>query len=76
MLSTEEKWPELARIVLTATTAFGVRMHRAAAVEAQAGVSRQRPAFGPVRIKLGLLGDEIVQAAPEYDSCLQNCHAR
>ena len=28
VLSTEEKWPELARIMLTATTAFGVRMHR------------------------------------------------
>ena len=25
--------------------------------------------YGPVRIKLGFLGDELVQAAPEYESC-------
>jgi len=25
--------------------------------------------YGSVRIKLGFLGDELVQAAPEYESC-------
>ncbi len=71
VLSTEEKWPELARIVLTATTAFGVRMHRARRLKLKREFRVNETAFGPVRIKLGLLGDEIVQAVPEYESCLQ-----
>jgi uncharacterized protein (TIGR00299 family) protein len=71
VLSTEEKWSELARIMLTATTAFGVRMHRTRRLKLKREFRVNKTAYGPVRIKLGLLGDKIVQAVPEYESCLQ-----
>jgi pyridinium-3,5-bisthiocarboxylic acid mononucleotide nickel chelatase len=71
VLSTEEKWPELARIMLTATSAFGVRMHRARRLKLRREFRVNETPYGPVRIKLGFLGDEIVQAMPEYESCLQ-----
>ena len=56
VLSTEEKWPELARIMLTATTAFGVRMHRTRRLKLKREFRVNETAYGPVRIKLGLLG--------------------
>ena len=69
VLCTEEKSAELARILLTQTTAFGVRMHRAQRLKLRREFHVRETPYGPVRIKLGLLGDELVQAVPEYESC-------
>ncbi len=69
VLCTEEKSSELARILLTETTAFGVRMHRAQRLKLRREFQVRETPYGPVRIKLGLLGDELVQAVPEYESC-------
>jgi uncharacterized protein (TIGR00299 family) protein len=56
-------------LILRETSAFGVRR----AVLERRKVSRefkQAPTpFGQVTIKLGRIGDEIVHAAPEYESC-------
>ena len=69
VLCTEEKSSELARILLTQTTAFGVRMHRAQRLKLRREFQERETPYGPVRIKLGFLGDELVQAVPEYESC-------
>ena len=69
VLCTEEKSSELARILLTETTAFGVRMHRAQRLKLRREFQVRETPYGPVRVKLGLLGDELVQAVPEYESC-------
>ena len=69
VLCTEEKSSELARILLTETTAFGVRMHRAQRLKLRREFQERETPYGPVRIKLGFLGDELVQAVPEYESC-------
>lgn len=69
VLCTEEKSCELARILLTETTAFGVRMHRAQRLKLRREFHVRETPYGPVRVKLGLLGDELVQAVPEYESC-------
>ena len=69
VLCTEEKSSELARILLTETTAFGVRMHRAQRLKLRREFQVRETPYGPVRVKLGLLGNELVQAVPEYESC-------
>jgi len=69
VLASEEKASELARIVLTETSAFGVRMHRTRRMKLRREFRDVETSYGPVRIKLGFLGDELVQAAPEYESC-------
>jgi uncharacterized protein (TIGR00299 family) protein len=69
VLCNEEKSSELARILLTETTAFGVRMHRARRLKLRREFHVRETPYGPVRIKLGLLGDQLVQVVPEYESC-------
>ena len=69
VLATEETASELARIILTETSAFGVRMHRARRMKLRREFRDVETPYGSVRIKLGFLGDELVQAAPEYESC-------
>jgi uncharacterized protein (TIGR00299 family) protein len=69
VLCTEEKSSELARLLLTETTAFGVRMHPARRLKLSREFRVTETPYGPVRIKLGRLGDEIVQAVPEFESC-------
>jgi pyridinium-3,5-bisthiocarboxylic acid mononucleotide nickel chelatase len=69
VLCTEDKSSELARILLTETTAFGVRMHRTRRLKLRREFQVKETPYGPVRIKLGLLGDQLVQVVPEYESC-------
>ncbi len=69
VLCTAEKSSELARILLTETTTFGVRMHRVQRLKLRREFRVRETPYGPVRLKLGLLGDELVQAVPEYESC-------
>lgn len=69
VLCTPEKSSELSRILLTETTAFGVRTHRAQRLKLKREIQVRETPYGLVRIKLGLLGDELVQAVPEYESC-------
>ncbi|CAN5381363.1 nickel pincer cofactor biosynthesis protein LarC [soil metagenome] len=69
VLTTDAKSSELARIILTETSAFGVRMHSARRMKLRREFRDVETPYGSVRIKLGFLGDELVQAAPEYESC-------
>ena len=71
VLSPTDKSAELARILLTETTAFGVRMHRAQRLKLRREFHERETPYGTVRIKLGFLGDELVQSVPEYSSCLE-----
>lgn len=69
VLAAEETAPALARIILTETSAFGVRMHRVRRMKLRREFREVETPYGPVNLKLGFLGDELVQAAPEYESC-------
>jgi uncharacterized protein (TIGR00299 family) protein len=69
VLATEDSAPALARLILTETSAFGVRMHRCRRMKLRREFRDVETPYGPVRLKLGFLGDELVQAAPEYESC-------
>jgi len=60
---------DIARVILTETTTFGVRMvaaERRCLRRAQVEVTTP---YGPVRVKVGSLGDQVVTASPEYEDC-------
>ena len=65
VLCPTDKSSDLARILLTETTAFGVRMHRAERLKLRRELHQRETPYGTVRIKLGFLGDELVQTVPE-----------
>jgi uncharacterized protein (TIGR00299 family) protein len=59
----------LAGIVLAETTSLGVRWSPVARrVLSRRSVTVETP-YGPIPVKLGLDGDRIVNAAPEYEAC-------
>ena len=64
-----DKTDELARILLTETSAFGVRIHTAKRYKLRREFRDVETPYGSVRIKLGFLGDDLVQSAPEFESC-------
>lgn len=64
-----DKTDDLARILLTETSAFGVRIHTAKRYKLRRESREVETPYGPVMIKLGFLGDDLVQAAPEFESC-------
>ena len=71
VLSPNDKSWNLREILLTETTAFGVRMHRAERLKLRREFHERETPYGKVRVKLGFLGDELVQSVPEYSSCLE-----
>lgn len=69
VLCQPEKTDDLSRILLTETSAFGVRVHTARRYKLRREFRDVETPYGPVRIKLGFLGEDLVQAAPEFESC-------
>ena len=61
----------LTTIVLRGTTTLGVRSHDVRRTELERRFVTVHTAYGDLRLKLGLLGGELVNASPEYDDCAQ-----
>jgi uncharacterized protein (DUF111 family) len=59
----------LSGLILRETTTLGVRSHDVRRVELERRHETVTTPFGAVRVKLGILGDECVNVAPEYDDC-------
>ena len=60
---------KLGSAVLCETTAFGLRMERVERRTLRREEKTVQTPHGPVRVKLGYLGDKIVQIHPEDDDC-------
>jgi uncharacterized protein (DUF111 family) len=58
-------------LVLTETSAFGLRIDTIARVKLGRRFEIVSTEFGEITVKLGLKGDRVVQAAPEFESCRQ-----
>lgn len=61
--------PAIEEILLRETPTFGVRrilMERSKLARREESVSTR---YGKIRVKIGLLGDETLKAAPEYEDC-------
>jgi len=59
----------LASLVLRETTAFGLRLERVERRTLRREEKTIQTPHGPVRVKLGYLGDKLVQIHPEDDDC-------
>ena len=59
----------LASLVLRETTAFGLRLERVERRTLRREEKTVQTPHGPVRVKLGYLGDKLVQIHPEDDDC-------
>jgi uncharacterized protein (DUF111 family) len=68
VLGEEATRDALAGIILTETTAFGVRIDRVQRLKLARRMTTVATEFGDIAIKLGLKGDRVVQATPEFES--------
>lgn len=69
VLCHSDKTDEFARLLLTETSSFGVRIHSVRRCKLRREFRDVETPYGPVRIKRGFLGEELVQASPEFESC-------
>lgn len=69
VLCTQEALPKLAEVIFAETTAFGLRMDRVERWKLDRRFEKVATPHGEITVKLGLRGGEILQRAPEYESC-------
>jgi uncharacterized protein (DUF111 family) len=69
LLSPADSVDRLAEMMLTETTAFGVRATPADRRKLRREFRRVDTPFGEVMVKVGILDGRTVQASPEYESC-------
>ncbi len=60
---------EVARALLRETTTLGVRFRAVERMELARELHTVETPYGPVRIKVGRLGGEVLNAHPEWDDC-------
>ncbi len=69
VLCAEAEADRFAELILRETTAFGVRRHTAERRKLRREFIKVTTAFGEAQVKLGRLDGQVVQAAPEFESC-------
>lgn len=60
---------KMVHVLLTETSAFGVRRSEKRRYKLERRLEKVQTPFGEITIKLGLFRGEVVQVAPEYESC-------
>ena len=68
VLAEEGARDRLIDLILTETTAFGVRVERIERVKLARRTETVSTPFGEIAVKLGLKGGRVVQVAPEFES--------
>jgi len=69
VLCAEADADRFSELILRETTALGIRRHAVDRRKLRREVATVETSLGQVRVKLGRLNGEVVQAAPEYESC-------
>ncbi len=69
LLCAEGDADKFSELMLRETTAFGIRRHVAERRKLRREFTTVRTPHGEVTIKLGKLDGQIIQAAPEFESC-------
>ncbi|MBI5428448.1 MAG: nickel pincer cofactor biosynthesis protein LarC [Nitrospinae bacterium] len=67
---------KVAKILLSETSTFGVRYHEVDRVVLDREFQTVKTPYGPVRVKVGRLGGEVLHLAPEYDECKKIAQAQ
>jgi uncharacterized protein (TIGR00299 family) protein len=69
VLCTEADADRLSELILRETSAFGVRRYTTERRKLRREFTTVQTPYGPVAVKLGSLNGQVVQMAPEYESC-------
>lgn len=69
VLCADEKIAPLSDLIFEGTTAFGLRVEKVVRLKLNRRVETVRTEFGEVAVKIGSRGEEVLQVAPEYESC-------
>jgi uncharacterized protein (TIGR00299 family) protein len=69
VLCAETDTDKFVELILRETSTFGVRCYAAARRKLQREFASVKTSFGNVTVKIGRLSGQVVQAAPEYESC-------
>lgn len=59
----------LSAIILRETTSFGVRLYEAGRRKLRREIIKVQTRFGPIRVKAGYWGEELLILSPEYEDC-------
>lgn len=69
VLTDGEHYSVLLETVLTETTTLGVREYQVSRTALERRHETVQTKWGPVRVKLGLRGDAVLNATPEFEDC-------
>lgn len=69
VLCEETAAPMLADLIFRETSAFGLRTEKIVRLKLQRRFETVETSFGAVTVKLGFKGNELMQVAPEFESC-------
>ncbi|MCX7964791.1 MAG: nickel pincer cofactor biosynthesis protein LarC [Candidatus Sumerlaea chitinivorans] len=69
VLTAPEQLSPLLELVLRESTTFGVKVLRCDRFCLPREIHEVSTRFGPIRVKVGKLGDRVVKATPEYEDC-------
>ncbi len=65
---------KLARLIFQETTSIGIRMREEMRKKLHREIKEVNTQFGKVKFKIARLGDEIINATPEYEDCKRIAH--
>ena len=60
---------QIQQLIFHETTTFGLRFREASRRVLDRELRSVETELGPIRLKIGRLGDEVVQVSPEYEDC-------
>jgi len=60
---------QIQQLIFHETTTFGLRFREASRRVLDRELRSVETELGPIRVKIGRLGDEVVQVSPEYEDC-------
>jgi len=69
VLCEPSKTDSLARMVFAETSSFGLRVETVRRLKLRREFQTVETPFGPVRMKLGWLGGELLRRSPEFEDC-------
>ncbi|UOQ50043.1 LarC family nickel insertion protein [Gracilibacillus caseinilyticus] len=69
LLCSENRFAEMKDILLAETTTLGIRYYPISVYRMERQIRQVDTKWGPVTVKEGLQGKQVVKAAPEYEDC-------
>ncbi len=69
VLAEKQEREILSKILLRETTSFGVRFYEVGRLTLDREIQKLKTSYGVIKIKIGRLDGETVQAAPEFEDC-------